>query len=96
MHVAALALDLHVPQSRSLKAKRAVVKPVVEGVRRRFNVAVAEVGYDEQWQRARVGVAVVAATPAHATEVLDAVERYVWGQPELEVVSAERSWVGTA
>ena len=96
MHVAALALDLHVPQSRSLKAKRAVVKPVVEGVRRRFNVAVAEVGCHEQWQRARVGVAVVAATPAHATEVLDAVERYVWGQPELEVVSAERSWVETA
>ncbi len=87
-----LRLDLHVPQSRSLKAKRAVVRPIVHGVRNRFSVAVAEVAHHDQWQRAELGVAAVASDGRHASEVLDAVERYVWAQPDIEVLSSERSW----
>ena len=43
MHAAVVRYDLHVNESRSLKAKRAVVKPIVEGLRHRFSVSVAEV-----------------------------------------------------
>lgn len=93
MHVAALELDLHVPAARSLKAKRAVVKPIVETVRRRFSVAVAEVDHHDQWQRAGIGVAVVATTPGRVTDILDEVERYVWAQPGIEVLAATRSWL---
>ena len=39
MHVAALSLDLHLPHAHSLKEKRAVIKPIVEGCQRRFRVA---------------------------------------------------------
>ena len=31
----------------------------------------------------------------HVAEVLDSVERFVWSFPEVEVVSAERSWLET-
>ena len=96
MHVAVLKIDLHIPQSRSLKAKRAVVKPIVEGIRRRYAVAVAEVDHQDQWQRAELGVAVVSGTGSKATEVLDAVERFVWANPEIEVLSADRTWVEDA
>jgi len=92
-HVAALTLDLHLPQSRSLKAKRAVVRPLVEGIRQRFAAAVAEVDHQDRWQRAALGVAVVAGSPAIATDVLDEVERFVWSQPDLEVVGSERRWL---
>jgi uncharacterized protein YlxP (DUF503 family) len=96
MHVAVLKLDLHIPQSRSLKAKRAVVKPMVEGIRRRYAVAVAEVDHQDQWQRAEVGVAVVAGSEGKAAEVLDGIERYVWANPEVEVLAADRSWLDDA
>jgi len=82
-----------VPQSRSLKAKRAAVKPIVEGLRVRFRVSVAEVDHQDQWQRAGVGVAVVGASAAQVEEVLDAVDRFVWSHPEVEVLSTERSWL---
>jgi uncharacterized protein YlxP (DUF503 family) len=95
VYVAALAIDLQVPESRSLKAKRAVVKPIVERVRSRFKVAAAEVDHQDQWQRAGLGVAVVASTASHVTEVLDEVERYVWAQPGIEVLTMERSWLET-
>lgn len=93
MHVASVRFDLHIGQSRSLKAKRAVVKPIVEGARSRFGVAVAEVDHQDRWQRAAVGVAAVGSSPAHVADVLDAVERFVWSFPEVEVLGAERAWL---
>ena len=93
MHTAALELDLHLPDCRSLKSKRSVVKPIVEGLRHRFSVAVAEVDHQDKWQRAVIGVAVVASTPTHVDEVLDEVERYVWSRPDIEVLETTRRWL---
>ncbi|RMH76405.1 MAG: DUF503 domain-containing protein [Actinomyces sp.] len=96
MHVLAVRFDLRLPGTRSLKQKRAVVRPVVDGIRHRFGVSVAEVDHLEAWQRAAVGVAVVAASPGRAEEVVAAVERFVWSFPELEVIGTQRSWLDTA
>ena len=86
-------MDVHLPASGSLKAKRAVVKHLVETARSRYGVAAAEVGRHDQWQRAELGFAAVAGSPGHVAEVLDAVERFVWSHPELEVVEGRRAWV---
>ena len=93
MHVAALEVDLHIPESRSLKAKRAVVKPIVEGLRRRFQVAASEVDHQDQWQRCLIGVAAVASSHAHLIDILDEVERFVWSRPDIQVLSIERNWL---
>jgi uncharacterized protein len=93
MHVAALTIDLHLPDSHTLKAKRGLLKPVIEGTRRRYNVAVAEVAHQDKWQRAEIGVAVVASSASHATEVLDEVERFVWSFPEVQVLDITRHWL---
>jgi uncharacterized protein YlxP (DUF503 family) len=84
--------DLRLPACHSLKEKRAVIKPILDGARHRYSVAAAEVGDQEKWQRSALGVAAVAATPGHVTEVLDAVERFVWSFPEVEVLSSDRTW----
>ncbi|MBV8958361.1 MAG: DUF503 domain-containing protein [Actinobacteria bacterium] len=92
-YVSAARYDLHLPHAHSLKGKRAVIKPIIEGARRRYQVAAAEVDFQDKWQRAAIGVAAVAATPGHAEEVLQAVERFVWSFPEAEVVAVDRSSV---
>jgi len=73
----------------SLKEKRAVIKPILEGVRRRYQAASAEVAYQDKWQRAALGVAVVSASAGHAEEVMAAIERFVWSFPAVEVVGTE-------
>jgi len=70
-----------------------VIKPIIEGARRRYQVAAAEVDFQDKWQRAAVGVAVVASSAGHAEEVLAAVERFVWSFPEVELVSVDASAV---
>ncbi len=93
MHVAVVQLELHIPTSRSLKEKRAALRPIVEGIRHRFLISVAEVGYQDKWQRALVGMAVVSDSYSHAAEVVDAVERWVWSKPEVEVCRFHTEWV---
>jgi uncharacterized protein YlxP (DUF503 family) len=83
-----LHVSLHFPACHSLKDKRAIVKPILDGARRRYQVAAAEVGYQDKWQRADLGFAAVASSNGHVTEVLQSVERFVWSFPEVEVLEA--------
>ena len=89
MHLATSRFELFLPQPHSLKEKRAIVKPIIEGIRRRYQAAVAEVDHQDKWQRSAIGVAVVSASQHHADEVMDAIERFVWSFPEVEVVGIE-------
>jgi uncharacterized protein len=91
--VCALDVELHLPNAQSLKAKRSVIKHVVESSRQRFGVAAAEVDHHELWQRSQLGFAAVGASADHVADVLDSVERYVWAQDGLEVMSMERRWL---
>ena len=93
MHVACCELELHLPDVHSLKEKRAVLRPILEGARRRFAVAAAEVDHQDLWQRATLGMAAVSGSARHAQEVLDAVERFVWSFPEVDVIASQRDWL---
>lgn len=95
LHACAFDVDLRIPASHSLKEKRTVVRHLVDGARSRFEVAAAEVGYQDQWQRSELGFAAVSGTPGVVESVLDAVERFVWATPEVEVISCERVWLET-
>ena len=90
MFTGTAVFDVLLPgDSRSLKAKRSYVRPVIAALRR-FEVSVAEVGALDLVGRAEIGVAVVADGASHVGEVLDACERLVAGRPELELLSVRR------
>ena len=82
--------DLLLPgDSRSLKAKRSYVRPIIAALRK-YEVAAAEVGLTDLHGRTEIGVAVVAADAAHVGEVLTACERLIFGRPEVEVLATRR------
>ena len=70
-----------------------MVKPILEGARRRFAVAVAEVGHPDSLRQSTLGMACVSGDRGHAAQVMDAVERFVWSFPGIEVLSTERNWL---
>ncbi|GAA4829610.1 DUF503 domain-containing protein [Saccharopolyspora rosea] len=94
MYVGALELDVLLGDVHTLKQKRAVVRPVVAELRRRFEVAVAEAGNQDLYRRALLGVAAVSGDPGHVREVLEACERLVAARPELELLSARQRMLG--
>jgi uncharacterized protein YlxP (DUF503 family) len=93
MHVLSLRIDLRIPISESLKAKRSTITPIVEGARRRYRVASAEVGRQDDHHRAELGFAAVSGSARQAGAIIDEVERFVWSFPEVEVLGVERSWL---
>ena len=74
----------------SLKTKRSLVRPFVAECKRRFAVAVAEVGHLDAHRRTTIGVSVVAADRGHVVEILDSVERFAAARPEVELLSVRR------
>ena len=89
MVVGVCRLTLSIAGSYSLKDKRRVVKSLVERVRRRFNVAVAEVDEHEVWNAAVIGVCCVSTSSGHASEVLNKVSAFVEsGHGDAELVES--------
>ncbi len=93
IHVTLLAVELRLPGCRSLKDKRGALRPIIEGIRNRFPVAVAEVGLQDSWKHAQIGVASVSGTPSYCDHILDAVDRFIWSHPQVEVTSAGRFYL---
>jgi uncharacterized protein YlxP (DUF503 family) len=93
VHAAAVCFDLHVPESRSLKAKRGAVRPIVDGIRHKYRLSVAEVDHQDQWQRAAIAVAVVAESDGRLRQVLEQVERYVAGAPDVELLDVSTAYL---
>ena len=73
--VGVLTLELHIEGAHSLKDKRHTVKSLKDRLRSRFNVAVAEIDYQDLWQRALVAAVTVSSDRARAEQVLQLVER---------------------
>lgn len=73
MPVGLLTLDINLPESRSLKDKRQVLRILKDRLRKRFNVAVAELEHQDVWQRAVIGVVTLADQPGFVEQSLRAV-----------------------
>ena len=89
MLLAALRIDLRIPGCTSLKEKRHVVKALANGIRSSFEVAVAETGFHDMWQRAELGVAAVGNEGYHLRKVMHSVRRFVDRFAEVELIDAE-------
>ena len=90
MWIGWIEFDILLGETYSLKQKRSVMRPLVNELRRRFEVSAAETGSQDLLRRAQVGIAMVTGERGHLVEVLDAAERLVAAHPELELLSARR------
>jgi hypothetical protein len=86
MRTAVARVELHIGGAQSLKAKRAVLRPVIERLKRSMSVSVAEVDHQDTWQRAAIGVAWVARDAIELDRLIDATRRHFDRQLECEMV----------
>ena len=75
--VAVLRIDLHFPDSGSLKAKRAELNAVKAGLRQRCHAAVAEVAHQDVWQRSTLLASVCAGSEHGVGEQADGIRRWL-------------------
>lgn len=91
--IGVLTLELRLENSHSLKEKRHVVQSLKERLRNKFNVAVAEIDYQDLWQRAAVAAVTVSSDQVHAEKVLRSVEDEAASLLGQELVGATLEWI---
>jgi uncharacterized protein YlxP (DUF503 family) len=94
MHIGVCTIDLRLPGNSSLKGKRSVIKSIVARVGREFNVSIAEVDAQDQWQRAVLGVACVSSSASYAHGQLERVVQWIENnRPDVELLAYQIEFV---
>ena len=91
--IGVLTLELRLEHSHSLKEKRHVVESLKDRLRHKFNVSVAEIDYQDLWQRSVVAAVTVSPDRPFAEKVLRAVEEEAAGMLGDGLVSASVEWM---
>ena len=71
MIVGACTIQLYLPGAHSLKDKRSIIRPLLNQLRRRFEVAAAEVDHQDLWQSAEIAIVTVANEAGHVYVILE-------------------------
>ncbi|WP_027717279.1 DUF503 domain-containing protein [Desulfovirgula thermocuniculi] len=77
MVVGIMVVELRISEADSLKSKRRVLKSLVDKIKARFNVSIAEVGKQNAWQFSTLGVSVVSNNSTHVHQTLNALVRFI-------------------
>ncbi len=87
MVVAVLELDIHMPFNSSLKEKRHILRSIKDRVLSRFDVSIAEVDYQDLWQRSRIAIAVVSNNASFANRYVMDILRFLEDDRRFEILS---------
>jgi uncharacterized protein len=88
--LATLTLHLRLAGCSSLKEKRGKIKPLMSRLRREFNLSVAEMDLQDQWQEAIIECAMIGSGRGHLEAALQAVTKWVEGNWPDGMVVEER------
>jgi uncharacterized protein YlxP (DUF503 family) len=83
MVVGVVTCELHLPESRSLKDKRRVVRSLIDRMFQRHRVSIAETGFHDLHQRAEISIAAVAGKEGDMETMLEHLRDEVESQTEL-------------
>lgn len=89
MVVGIMVVELRISEADSLKSKRRILKSLVEKIKSRFNVSIAEVGKQNAWQFSTLGVSVVSNNRSHAYQMLNALLRFIEGAGTVELLDVQ-------
>jgi uncharacterized protein YlxP (DUF503 family) len=90
MQVGLCRIRLRLAENESLKGKRQVVKSIIARVQNKFSVCIAEIGDNDAWQLASLGIACISNDGRHANEILSHVVGFIEeSRFEVEVLDYE-------
>jgi len=92
MIVGVMAWELVLAGCQSLKDKRRIVKSLKDRLHNRFQVAVAETGHLDLWQRAELTTCAVSSARVQTEKVLQRLDDFVAADPRVRIISAQRSF----
>jgi uncharacterized protein len=90
MRVLLLEVEFLLPGARSLKDKRRVIRSLKDRLANRFNAAVAETEFMEQWGRGAIGMAMVSNDGGYLQQQMDKAVSLIESEPEINLLKIDR------
>ncbi len=91
--VTLLSIELMIPHAQSLKDKRREVRGLKDRIRSKFNASVAEVGYQDKWQRATLAVGLVGSDKGQLESNTTRIRTLCEEATEVIVTAIEQEWL---
>ena len=87
MLIGTAEFELYLPGTTSLKEKRFVLKSLKTRIRNKFNVSIAEIDFQEKWQRSCLGVACVSSDRRFLEKTLNKVLSFIERENRVEILN---------
>ncbi len=81
-------MDLHIPESHSLKSKRLIIRSLIDRIKNKFNVSIAEVNANNLWQRSVIGIAYIANETVMINKVFEKIKNVVLNTHSVELIDS--------
>ncbi len=85
-----MEIEFHVVEAHSLKEKRMILKSLIQKIKGKWNVSIAEVGYLDKWQRSLVGLSAVSNDKQMLERIYEKIMSSIEQQPELEILTVKK------
>jgi len=89
MVVGTLRVEFYLHDNHSLKGKRKIVRSMVDKVKHKFNVAIAEIGSNDKWQKIELGISTVGNDRRHIDSSLNNILLYLESLYLAEMVDSQ-------
>lgn len=86
MIIGACELKLQIFESNSLKDKRHTIKSIINRLKSRFNISIAEVGLYDSWKTTIIGFVCATNDSQHANEIISNVIKFIDGDSRVEII----------
>ena len=93
MIVGLIACECIIYNAHSLKDKRAVLQRVMTRLKQKFNISIAEVDFQDTWQRTKIAMAVVSSVRNPAEIELQKALKFIDSFPEIERTITDIEWL---
>ncbi len=90
MIVCSCEIEILIYESNSLKEKRQVVKSIIERIKSKFNASVAEVGYNELWNRSLLGLALVSNNKRLCDASISKIISFIDNDERVEILNCHK------
>ncbi|WP_019617035.1 DUF503 domain-containing protein [Psychromonas ossibalaenae] len=91
--VTLVTIELLIPHAQSLKDKRQVVRSLKDRIRAKFNASVAEIAFQDKWQRAVLAVCLVGSDKRLLTSSTDKIRSLCQENCDSEITGIEQQWL---
>jgi uncharacterized protein YlxP (DUF503 family) len=91
--ISLLTIELMIPWARSLKDKRSAVRGLKDRLRARFNASVAEVAYQDKWQRAIIAVCIIGSDKRQLESNMSKIRQLCEEAQDIQIADMHQQWL---